>query len=336
MFKPEFSLTSKIINNISEIERLYGRLEGTKIPKQLLLNLERDNLIESSYASNSIEGNPLSEAEVTNLLLNDRMPTNRDEKEVINYFKILKELKKRIKQQVDITQILDIHEKLMSGVDDETKGKIRNKSIVVGRHDNNGNLIIKHEPPFHESNLIKQSLKELVDWLPKAQESPILKAGIFHHEFVYIHPFEDGNGRVCRLLTALIFLRHNYLINKYFVLDDYYDIDRELYSDSLHSADSGDKTKWLEYFTDGVKYSLQSALGRIETGLSRLTFDLRPTPKEQEVLGIIQKYRQISSSDLVKEFKITRQQAFNLLKSLTEKGYVEKKGSTKSSYYELK
>jgi len=175
-----------------------------------------------------------------------------------------------------------------------------------------------------------------VDWLPKAQESPILKTGIFHHEFVYIHPFEDGNGRVCRLLTALIFLRHNYLINKYFVLDDYYDIDRELYSDSLHSADSGDKTKWLEYFTDGVKYSLQSALGRIETGLSRLTFDLRPTPKEQEVLGIIQKYRQISSSDLVKEFKITRQQAFNLLKSLTEKGYVEKKGSTKSSYYELK
>ena len=336
MFKPEFSLTSKIISNISEIERLYGRLEGTKIPKQLLLNLERNNLIESSYASNSIEGNPLSQAEVTNLLLNDRVPTNRDEKEVVNYFKILKELEKRIKQQADLTQILDIHEKLMSGVVDEIKGKIRNKSIVVGRHDDNGNLIIKHDPPFHKRSLIEQSLKQLVEWLSNTQEAPVLQAGIFHHEFVYIHPFEDGNGRVCRLLTALIFLKHNYLINKYFVLDDYYDIDRELYSDSLHSADSGNKTKWLEYFTDGVKYSLQSSLGRIETGLSRLTFELRPTPREQEVLQIMQKYRQISSSDLVKELKITRQQAFNLLKSLTEKGYIEKKGTTKSSYYELK
>lgn len=336
MFKPEFSLTSKIISNISEIERLYGRLEGTKIPKQLLLNLERNNLIESSYASNSIEGNPLSQAEVTNLLLNDRVPTNRDEKEVVNYFKILKELEKRIKQQADLTQILDIHEKLMSGVVDEIKGKIRNKSIVVGRHDDNGNLIIKHDPPFHKRSLIEQSLKQLVEWLSNTQEAPVLQAGIFHHEFVYIHPFEDGNGRVCRLLTALIFLKHNYLINKYFVLDDYYDIDRELYSDSLHSADSGNKTKWLEYFTDGVKYSLQSSLGRIETGLSRLTFELRPTPREQEVFQIMQKYRQISSSDLVKELKITRQQAFNLLKSLTEKGYIEKKGTTKSSYYELK
>jgi len=336
MFKPEFSLTSKIISNISEIERLYGRLEGTKIPKQLLLNLERNNLIESSYASNSIEGNPLSQAEVTNLLLNDRVPTNRDEKEVVNYFKILKELEKRIKQQADLTQILDIHEKLMSGVVDEIKGKIRNKSIVVGRHDDNGNLIIKHDPPFHKRSLIEQSLKQLVEWLSNTQEAPVLQAGIFHHEFVYIHPFEDGNGRVCRLLTALIFLKHNYLINKYFVLDDYYNIDRELYSDSLHSADSGNKTKWLEYFTDGVKYSLQSSLGRIETGLSRLTFELRPTPREQEVFQIMQKYRQISSSDLVKELKITRQQAFNLLKSLTEKGYIEKKGTTKSSYYELK
>lgn len=336
MLEPKFSLTQKIIRNISEIERFYGRLEGKQVPKQLLLNLERDNLIQSSYVSNSIEGNPLSEAEVTNILLNDRVPANRNEKEVVNYFKILKGLEKWTNKQVDLAQILDIHEKLMDGVDDKIKGKIRNKLIVVGEHDNNGNLVIKHEPPFHKRNLIKQALEEYIDWLSKAQELPILKAGIFHHEFVYIHPFEDGNGRVCRLLTALIFLKYNYLINKYFVLDDYYDIDRELYSDSLYSADSGDKTEWLEYFTDGVKYSLQSSLGRIETGLNSLNYEIRPTPREKEVVQIMQKHRQLSSSELACELKISRQQAFNLLKSLTEKGYIEKKGNTKSSYYELK
>ncbi len=183
---------------------------------------------------------------------------------------------------------------------------------------------------------IKEAILELINWLQKTKELPILKTGIFHHQFVYIHPFEDGNGRVCRLLTSLIFLKHNYLINKYFVLDDYYDIDRIQYSDKLHSADTGNQTQWLEYFTDGVKYSLQSALGKVETGLTKLTFDMRPTSKEQNVLEIIQKYRELTSQDLTKELHISRQQAFNLLKSLTEKGYIEKKGSTKNSYYILK
>ena len=276
MFKPVYSVTSKLSTNINEIERLYGRLEGMRIPQSLLLNLERDNLIESSYASNSIEGNPLSQADVTNLLLNDRVPINRDEKEIVNYFQILKTLDKRAEQSIDLPQILNIHKELMSGIDEEAKGKIRNKEIIVGRHDVNGEILIKHNPPFHDRFSIEKELNELIGWMGKEEVSPMLKAGLFHHQFVYIHPFVDGNGRTCRLTTALIFLKHNYLINKYFVLDDYYDIDRDNYSDSLHSADLGDKTRWLEYFTDGVKFSLQSALGRIETGLTQLTFDMRP------------------------------------------------------------
>lgn len=336
MFKPKYSITSKILTNINEIERLYGRLEGIRIPKQLLLNLERENLIQSSFASNSIEGNPLSQAEVSNLLLNDRIPVNRDEKEVVNYFQILKTLDTKINEPLDLPLILDIHNKLMTGVKDEIKGKIRERQIVVGSRDENNKLIVKHNPPYHTKPQIEKAMLELLEWLQNAKELPILKTGIFHHQFVYIHPFEDGNGRVCRLLTALLFLKHKYLINKYFVLDDYYDIDRIQYSDNLHSADTGNQIQWLEYFTDGVKYSLQSALGKIKTGLTKLTFDIRPTPKEQEVLEIIQKYRELTSQDLTKELHISRQQAFNLLKSLTEKGYIEKKGSTKNSYYILK
>lgn len=335
MFKPSYSMTAQLLDNINLIERLYGRLEGLTVPQNLLLNLERDNLIQSSYSSNSIEGNPLSKAEVTNLLLNDRVPVNQSEKEVVNYYKILKGLDKRIENILDLNEVLAIHNELMIGVDDQIKGRIRDKKIVVGKYDNN-KLIVKHDPPFHQQEAIEQALNKLLDWVENSQELPIVKAGVFHHQFVYIHPFEDGNGRVCRLFTALIFLRHNYLINKYFVLDDYYDIDKHLYSDSLHTADLGDKTQWLEYFTDGIKYSLQSSLGKIESGLSKLTFDIRPSAREQEALAFVQRYKEINSSDLAKELGVSRQQAFNLLKSLTEKGYVEKKGSTKSSFYILK
>ncbi|OGK26362.1 hypothetical protein A2954_06235 [Candidatus Roizmanbacteria bacterium RIFCSPLOWO2_01_FULL_37_12] len=335
MLKPKYLLTNKILNNLREIERFYGNLEAKQIPKSLLLNLEKNNLIQSSYASNSIEGNPLSKIEVTNLLLNERVPVNRDEKEIVNYYSILKNLNTYVGKKLSLDSIISIHSKLMSGVNDKIKGQIRNNKVVVGMRLPNGKLIIKHDPPFHKKTKIKKAVQKLTDWLDLSQEQPILKAGIFHHEFVYIHPFSDGNGRTCRLLTALIFLKYQYQINKYFVLDDYYDIDRELYSTSLNKADKGDKTSWLEYFTDGVKYSLQSALGKIESGLSHLQFELRPTAREQEVLNLIQKYQHLTSNNLVNEIKISRQQAHKLLKSLVEKGLLKKQGSTKNSYYKL-
>ena len=335
MFKPKYSLTNKILTNLREIERFYGNLEARQIPKSLLLNLERNNLIQSSYASNSIEGNPLSQIEVTNLLLNDRVPVNRDEKEIVNYFTILKSMNSYINKNFNLDLILSIHKNLMNGVNDKIKGRVRNHKVVVGMKLPNGKFIIKHNPPFHKKTEINNALQKLIDWLEFSPEQPILKAGIFHHQFVYIHPFADGNGRTCRLLTALIFLKYQYQINKYFVLDDYYDIDRELYSASLNKADKGNKTSWLEYFTDGVKYSLQSALGKIETGLSKLQFDLRPTTREQDVLILIQKYHQLTSDNVVNELKVSRQQAHKLLKSLVEKGLLKKSGSTKNSYYEL-
>lgn len=335
MFKPKYEITAKLLGNLNEIERLYGRLEGIKAPQNLLLNLEKTNLIKSSFASNSIEGNPLSYQEVTNLILNDRIPVNRDEKEIKNYFAILKILDKKVNETINLKLILDIHRELFQGVDYSIAGKVRNEPVVVGSRVGQ-QIIIKHNPPFHKKLEIEKNLIELTEWLNEAKELPILKIAIFHHRFVFIHPFVDGNGRVCRILSALLFLKQNYLINKYFILDDYYDVDRNLYSNKLHSADSGDLTEWMEYFTDGIKHSLQSSLGKIEAGLEQLRFDIRPTNREKDAIRIIQKYRQVKSSDLVRELKITRQQAFNLLNALIRKGYLLKKGSTKNSYYILK
>ncbi len=82
----KYKLSKKLLENISSIERLYGQLESQIVPKELLLNLEKHNLVKSSFSSNSIEGNPLSQEEVTNLILGGRVPANRDEREVKNYF----------------------------------------------------------------------------------------------------------------------------------------------------------------------------------------------------------------------------------------------------------
>lgn len=334
-FTLKYTLSSKVLSNLAESSQLYGQLEALRIPKKLELNLERKNLISSSYISNSIEGNPLSLPEVTNLLLSDRIPANRDEKEVKNYFEILKNLPSV--SEFELSTVCELHKKLMKGVNDKIAGNIRDQEVVVGSYNEHKEFKIKHNPPFHDAEHIKTALLSLFDWINKNSDLPvIIKAGLFHHEFVYIHPFIDGNGRVCRLSTALIFLQNDFQINRYFVLDDWYDIDRFDYSDKLHTADSGDKTKWLEYFTDGVKYSLQSALAKIENVTQSLSLEERLSVREEEVLRIVQRKKEITSAALAELLKISRQQAHVFLKSLFEKGFIDKKGSTKSSYYFLK
>lgn len=335
MLKIQYTLSKKILDNISSIERLYGQLESQVIPNDLLLNLEKHNLVKSSFSSNSIEGNPLSQAQVTNLILGDRVAANRDEKEITNYFNILKSIGKQY-TQLDLDTILNIHKTLLTGIEDSIGGDIRDSKVVIGNPSTQGEILIKHEPPEHSKEGITNLLTDLIQWSNTSNELPILTAGIYHHQFVYIHPFVDGNGRTCRLTTTLLLQKLGYKINRYFILDDYYDIDRILYSDSLHSADSGDKTEWLEYFTDGVKYSLQSSLSKIEEGLKSISFDLRPTKREIEVLDLVREYKEITSSDISKQLNISRQQAFNHLDSLVSKGYLIKEGSTKNSYYRLK
>lgn len=338
MFKPKFKLSKNLFSNITTVERLYGQIEALRIPKKLELNLNRDNMIQSSYASNKIEGNPLTLPEVTNLLLDDRVPTNRDEKEVVNYFSFLKKLDTYKDEPFTLELIKEIHKQLMSGVH-ESAGQIRDSKVVIGKYRGEEGAVsfrVKHDPPFHKRERIEKSLEKLLNWEKEDHDLPVIvHAGSFHHEFVYIHPFEDGNGRVCRVLTALLFIKNDYKINKYFVLDDYYDIDRTLYSDKLHTADSGDKTEWLEFFSDGVKYSMQSSLARINNAMRTLSMKERPTAKEREVLEIMQEQPEITSTDIAKQLKVSRQQAHNLLRSLVEKGLIERKGTTKSSYYIL-
>lgn len=339
MFTPKYRLSQKLLTNITQIERLYGQLEALRIPQNLELNLERNNLIQSSYISNSIEGNPLSLPEVTNLLLGDRVPANRNEKEIKNYFEILRNLDVYVDKKLSLLVIKEIHRKLLVGVDEKIAGSIRNKKVVIGRYLNSGGRVkmsIRHEPPFHFQKQIESELNNLIIWCRQKEMPTVITNGVFHHQFVYIHPFEDGNGRGCRLLTTLLFLQSGYKINKYFVLDDWYDIDRILYSDKLHSADSGDKTEWLEYFSDGVKYSLQGALVRVKNAVTTLDINQRPTNKEKQVLKLFQTIKQMTSTDLSKEINISRQQAHSLLRSLVTKGLLGKKGQTKSAYYFLK
>jgi len=344
MFKPQFTLTNTIVNNLSAIERLYGLLLGEKIIPSLALRLIQENQILATHHSTSIEGNPLSQIAVSNLILGDRIPVTKSEKEVKNYFSTLNTIstlsKKRENINIDLTKRL--HEQLLRDIEKVEIGQIRNKGIIVGYRTITKEVIVKHNPPFHSSVQIIPALEERFSWLQSETNiHPLLRAGILHHQFVYIHPFVDGNGRLARILTAYFMLLQNYEVTKYFVLDDYYDIDRQQYSDMLHSADNADETIWLEYFLEGIAYSLQAALARIgqlkKTSMEEVAGEKRVlvTQREEEVLQFVIEKKAIKTSDIQELLGVTRQQAHQLLASLVKKGIVEKFGTTKASYYKL-
>ena len=330
---------------LTSIERLYGKIQGEKLIPSLSLLLSQENQILATHYSTSIEGNPLSPQDVTNVVLGDQVPTTKSEKEVKNYFIIITNLPNYARERTPITVELTekLHKVLMEGImmrDD--LGKVRNGPVFVG-HKTKEEIVVKHNPPFHTSKDIKAALNELYTWLHEEKElHPLLKAAIMHHQFAYIHPFFDGNGRLARILTTYYLLLEHYEVSKYFIIDDYYDIDRHLYSDCLHSADKGDKTSWIEYFLEGIASSLQGSIARIDE-LRRHHLDtiegekrVLVTPREEEVLQIVINKKAIKTSDIENAFLVTRQQAHALLASLVSKKLLKKYGRTKTSYYKLR
>src|SRR5579862_6536573 len=103
MFKPQFTLNFRILNILSSIERLYGKLQGEKLIPSLSLMLSQENQILATHYSTSIEGNPLSPQDVTNVVLGDQIPTTKSEKEVKNYFAIVTSLGNLARQSVPLS-----------------------------------------------------------------------------------------------------------------------------------------------------------------------------------------------------------------------------------------
>lgn len=344
MFNPDFNFTPKIVNTLSTIERLYGQLMTEKLIPSLSLKLSEENQILATHYSTSIEGNPLSPIDVTNIILGDQIPVTKSEKEVKNYFSVLNEIFLLAKKHELITpeSTENLHAKLMKDVDGKSEiGHFRNGPVFVG-HKTKEEIVVKHNPPFHSATEIKNALSNLYNWLNKEDEiHPLIKAGILHHQFAFYHPFFDGNGRLARILTAYYLLLKDYQIVKFFILDDYYDIDRQMYSDMLHTADKGRETQWLEYFLEGIAHSLQAALARINelkgTTLDELAGEKRVlvTNREEEVLQIVINKKAVKTPDIQEALQVTRQQSHALLASLVRKGLLEKFGRTKTSYYKL-
>lgn len=254
-----FQYSDQLTSKLMEISNLKESISNyTPNPSQDLL-LKNKAIITSAYNSTSIEGNPMDLKQVQELfnLKNENkinnINLNRHEMEVFNYFNTLEKLDKC--KKLNEETVLKIHKSISKGTlrNPDMEGKFRESSVIIGNLKKGG---LNFVPPSPVK--VPYQIRELIDWVNVNKDlNPVILAGVFHYEFVRIHPFVDGNGRTARALTTLILHLNDFDINGCFSPDEYYNQDRESYYSALQSADSShDLSQWLEYFSTGVLYSL--------------------------------------------------------------------------------
>jgi len=344
MFNPTFTITNQILNNISRVEAAEEVIRHAPLLPLWEKQFKEDAIVRAAYHGTHIEGNQLQMEEAKNVLLGkDVLARPRDIQEVINYRKVIELIDEEAKKKIDkVTEqlVLKLHRILtQKTLAVEQSGVYRLKQVII-RNSATGEITFKPPTPLEVPFL----MKEFIYWVnadTSKQIHTILKAGIVHHEFVRIHPFIDGNGRVGRALATLTLLLGGYDIRRFFSLEEYFDRDAISYYEHLQKASSGDLTAWLEYFSFGAAVEFS----RIKEQILKLSKDV----KLKEKIGgqqIFLTERQIKLIEYIQEIGYLQNKAFNTIfpdisedsvlrdvQDLVKKNLIKKIGSTKSARY---
>lgn len=345
MFQPKFTITSQLNNQIAQIEKFRQIVESSRIVPEQEIDLRYRAILESVHSSTSIEGNSLNSAQVKNVLVGKKVRAlDQAIIEVENYKKALDWLNQRsqIKKKLSVQDVFKLHALVMNRLlPVERTGQIRPGSVYIideiGDQD-----IIRYTGP--SASKVKALLSDLFFWVNDQGKKfhPILLAGILHFEFISIHPFSDGNGRVTRLLTKLLLSTLGYDFKGVLVLDNYYAQNRFVYYDALSlgktyvQRNQANLTPWLEYFVSGVVIEVES----LAEELSMMSLKEGETPvelsKEEIVLlSFVKQFGQISLAEARDIVLGTERTAQRRLKKLMDNGFLIKKGQARQTYYEL-
>jgi Fic family protein len=342
MFNPKYTITNKLLGNIKRIAEIVTDLNSRSFPKVVLLEMERRAREISAYSSTSIEGNPLPLTDVKRILKNKPEHVRDTEREVLNYNKTLVELNKLAKEEnffLDIGWLERIQKMVTDGLIGEYRcGHIRKEPVFVNDPKRQQTI---YWPPDHQE--IVPMLKDMFDFFEQNTRlvDPLILAGIFHKQFVIIHPFIDGNGRTARLATKVLMAKMGLNTFNLFSFENYYNQNVTRYFKEVgllgnydDLKDQIDFTSWLEYFTDGIIDELL----RVEKELEKEAINPNTALKEyhQKILDFIKEKGFITDknySGLTKRARPTRNLDF---RKLIDLGLIIKAGKGKATYYKLK
>ena len=336
MFQPAYHISPQLLDSIKHVTLLVHELNKRPVSKIIYAELMSAAMITSSYASTSIEGNPLPLTEVKRLLRSQPAQVKKSEREVLNYNETLKWLNEAPGGPLTTEQILSIHRGVIAGLlPTAHSGQWRRAPVVI--HDpRSGNVV--YLPPDHQD--VPALMDDLIRFVQAQIDrlDPLILAGLFHKQFVIIHPFVDGNGRTARLATKQLLAGlgfnlfpllsfenyYNQNVTQYFqrvgVQGNYYDV-----------VDSLDFTPWLEYFAAGILDELQRLDKQLTIRQRRPDQPLKP--HHQIILDLIDAQGYVTDREYAQHTsraKATRSLDF---RTLLEMGLIERKGRGRSTYY---
>lgn len=263
--KPPYQITPQIIKLISSISEKIGQINAKFLDKPSP-KLRKENRIKTIHSSLSIEGNTLTQEQITALLENKRViGPIKDVSEVLNAIKVYDKLKSF--DPYSSASFLDAHKVLMNGLIDQP-GKYRTKGVGIVT----GDKITHMAPP---ADNVVYLMKDLFTYLKKSEEIDLIKSCVFHYEMEFIHPFEDGNGRMGRLWQTLI-LTQTHSIFEFIPFESLiHDTQHDYYTALSESDKTGSSTPFILYMLNAIDCSLFETLNfksRTMTSEDRITY----------------------------------------------------------------
>jgi Fic family protein len=348
MFDPTtLEITPEVLAIIAELDEFKGawRAFGTLAPERLSA-LRRVATIESIGSSTRIEGSQLSDREVEKLLFNVAIQTfaTRDEQEVAGYAETMRLIFQSWKE-ITLTEnhVKQLHRDLLrySEKDAHHRGKYKTHANSVAAFDEEGKplgIVFATATPFDTPRL----MKEVIGWAKKEMETrqwhPLLVTAIFVVVFLEIHPFQDGNGRLSRLLATLLLLQAGYAYVPYSSLESVIEQSKESYYMALRQTQATIRTgapnwqPWLIFFLR----SLQQQMTRLSRKVEREKIVLAVMPElSARIVEFAREHGRVTIRGMAALTGTSRNTLKQHLRRLAAKGHLVLHGSGRGAWYTL-
>jgi Fic family protein len=294
--KPPYEITPKILKLITSISEKIGEVNANYLTKQSP-QLRKQNRIKTIHSSLKIEGNTLTEEQITALIENKRViGPEKDVLEVLNAIKVYEKLDSY--NFSSDKSFLKAHLELMNGLI-ESAGKYRTQGVGIVK----GTIVEHIAPPFEN---VPYLMKNLFKYLKDPNELTLIKSCVFHYEMEFIHPFLDGNGRMGRLWQTLI-LMSEYAVFEFLPFEALISKTQDDYYKSLALSDkSGKSTIFIEYMLEVIEKSLKNLLNynnRVLKDTDRLEYFLNLGIKEFNRKDYMNVFKDLSSATASRDLK---------------------------------
>ena len=294
--KPPYDITPKILKLITSIAEKLGEVNANYLSKQSP-QLRKQNRIKTIHSSLQIEGNTLTEEQITAIIENKKIIGPKKEVvEVLNAIKVYEKLE-TLKFNSN-KSFLKAHQLLMNGLIDNA-GKYRTKGVGIVKGDK-----VEHIAPPAEN--VPFLMNDLFEYLNDPEELTVIKSCVFHYEMEFIHPFLDGNGRMGRLWQTLI-LCSEYPVFEFLPFETLISQTQEEYYKALSLSDKyGKSTVFIEYMLDVINKSLEHLLSynhRILKDVDRLEYFITLGIKEFTRKDYMNTFKDLSSATASRDLK---------------------------------